>query len=213
MCLVQQLDMALFPRDNTGAYPKTRINALLTEITIPNCYRIFQSKYEKNPLGTIPADSRFCTDNSNFSILYAAPNFNTAFIEVVIRDRFTKTDQRKIHLSELTGLSYASITSKPNIILLFLDLRQDGCIRLGAPTDAVNASNHNAGQGLGKEIYSKHPEIDGFLFSSRITGQDNYAIFDRAISKLNHNKCTKIINHEEVPKIFNRYDIKLIKRR
>ncbi|MCY4186066.1 MAG: RES family NAD+ phosphorylase [Rhodobacteraceae bacterium] len=198
------------PHDSMSVYPKNRIVPLLKRITLPPSYRIIPSKYETTPLGTKLANSRFCTTNSNFSILYAASDFYTVFIEVVIRDRFTQIDQRKIYRPELTDRSYVSIISIPNSNLIFLDLRQDGCTRLGAPTDAVNASIHCAGQELGQEIYSNHSEVDGLLFSSRLTGNDIYAIFDRAISKLSVIEFKKIIDHQELPKIFNRYEIKLI---
>ena len=193
-----------------SVYPQNRIVPLLKRIILPPSYRIIPSKYEITPLDTNPANSRFCTNNSNFSILYAASDFSTAFIEVVIRDRFTQIDQCKIHLSELTERSYVRIISTPNSNLIFLDLPQDGCTRLGAPTDAVNATSHSAGRELGHEIYSNHSEVDGLLFSSRLTGNDIYAIFDRAISKLSVIELKKTIDNQELTTILARYSIQLI---
>lgn len=203
--------MAQSPHNSMSVYPKLRIETLLQSITLPHSYRIIPSQHENTPLGAIPANSRFCTSNSNFSILYAASDFSTAFIEVVIRDRFTQINQRRIYLSELIDRSYVCIASAPNSNLTILDLRRDGCTRLGVPTDAVNARVHSYGQELGQEIYNNHSEVDGLLFSSRLTGNDIYAIFDRAISKLSVIESNRITGHQELITILDRYSIQLIK--
>jgi len=37
---------------------------------------------------------------------------------------------------------------------------------------------------LARAIYEQHPDVDGIIFSSRLTGHPVYAIFDRAVHKL-----------------------------
>ena len=68
------------------AYSKGRVGAVLTKIKFPSSYRIFPTRHAKTPLGTAPADSRFCATHSGFTVLYASPDFATAFIEVVVCD-------------------------------------------------------------------------------------------------------------------------------
>ena len=206
----QRLDLVQSPL-NMSVYPKDQIGPLLVEIELPACYRIFPSRYEDTPLETVPANSRFCTADSDFSILYAAQSFATAFIEVVVRDRFTQKDQRIIRLEELSERSYACIVSIPGTKLLFLDLRQDGCLRIGAPTDAVNARNHADGQELARDIHDNHVEVDGLLFSSRLAGEDIYAIFDIAIPRVTTVEIDGIIEHPQISDLFQRYGIQLIK--
>lgn len=194
------------------SYPEDRVEALLTQIKLPPSYRIFPTRHAKTPLGTAPADSRFCASTSGFTVLYVAPDFATAFIEVVVRDRFRRKKDREIALKEITLRSSAQVSSSPRSKLSILDLRKDGCTRLGAPTDAVNAKNHAAGRALGRDLYTNHTQVDGILFASRLTGEDVYAIFDRATSRLTAESTQPLTQHTDLPAILERHEIKLIVR-
>ena len=194
------------------AYSKDRVGAVLTKVKLPSSYRIFPTRHAKTPLGTAPADSRFCATHSGFTVLYASPDFATAFIEVVVRDRFARTKVREIGLKEVTLRSTALISSQPHTTLSLVDLRKDGCTRLGAPTDAVNARNHAAGRALGRDIHDNHKYVDGIVFSSRLTGEDVFAIFDRAAPKLASRESESLEEHDELPDVLRRHDIKLIVR-
>ena len=105
---------------------------------------------------------------------------------------------------------WALIESKPGARLSLLDLRRDGCVRLGAPTDAVKARNHAAGRALGRGIHAGHAEVDGLLFSSRLTGAHFYAVFDRAIGKLDATHSGMLPDHPGLARVLSRYSIKLI---
>jgi len=195
-----------------SSYPDGRVEALLRQIKLPPSYRIFPTRHAKTPLGTAPADSRFCASTSGFTVLYVTPDFATGFIEVVVRDRFRRKKDREIALKEVTLRSSAQISSSPRSKLSILDLRKDGCTRLGAPTDAVNAKNHAAGRALGPEIYTNHTQVDGILFASRLTGEDVYAIFDRATSKLMAERSEPLATHIELPNVLRHHGISLITR-
>ncbi|WP_171173678.1 RES family NAD+ phosphorylase [Ruegeria sp. HKCCD8929] len=144
----------------------------MRKIALPSSYRIFPTRHASTPLGTGPGDSRFCDRTSGFTVLYATPDFATAFIEVVVRDRFTRAKTREILLKEVTTRSYSRISSGSRKMLSLLDLRRYGCSRLGAPTDAVNARNNAAGRALCRDIHTHHGAVDGILFASRLTGED-----------------------------------------
>ena len=192
------------------AYPRDRVEEVLFRVTLPPSYRIIPRQYFKSPLGTAPGDSRFCAKTDGYRVLYASPDFATAFIETVVRDRFTRKQRREVLLKEVTERAWVLIATKPRVELCLLDLRQDGCVRLGAPTDAVNARNHAAGRTLGRAIHAKHKGIDGLLFSSRLTGADVYAVFDRAIDRLNAADSGILPNHPALPKVLSSYNIRLI---
>ncbi len=196
-----------------GAYPEDRVGALWTEVKLPPAYRIFPTRHAKTPLGTAPADSRPCGTESGFTVLYVTPDFATAFIELVVRDRLTRANDREILLKEVTTRSQARIISKPRTRLSILDLRGDGCTRLGAPTGAVNAHNHADGRALGRDVHDNHSRVDGILFSSRLTNADVYAIFGRAIPKLKSEAARPLDRHSELPDVLRHHDIKLIVRR
>lgn len=133
-----------------GAYSRKRVDDVLTQAKLPPSFRIIPRRYLETPLGVTPGDSRFCSKVDGFTVLYASPDFATSFIETIVRDRFTRKNQREVLLKEVTERAWALIATKPRAKLKLLDLRKDGCVRLGAPTDTVNARNHAAGRALGR---------------------------------------------------------------
>ena len=179
---------------------------------MPSCCRIFPSSFSDKPLGTGQSDSRFTTKNGAFTILYAAADFATAFVETVVRDRFLrKRPQREIRLQEVRKRAYAHIASDRAGYLNLLDLRGDGPVRLGAPTDTVNARNHAAGRAFARAIYAKHKNVDGIIFPSRLSRGDVSAVFDRAIeAKLVAQPAERLLHHPELAGVLERFDIKLI---
>ena len=194
---------------SAAGYPRERIESVLRKGKFPDCYRIVPIRHPA-PLGTIPADSRFCSRNAGYTVLYAAPTFATAFIETVVRDRFVHRSRRNVELSEIVGRYWAGIRTQPETELTLLDLRGDGCGRIGAPTDAVQARNHAAGRALAKAIHAQHTDIEGFLYASRLTGEDVYAVFDRGVGKLEAGETGTLMDHPDLPDILERHGIGLI---
>lgn len=190
-------------------YPADRIAAVLCESALPTVYRVFPERYLQTPLGTAPGDSRFCARADGFSLLYSTSDLATGFVEVIVRDRFMAQAPREIRLKEVTQRAWAQISSLPGTQLNLLDLRQEGCVKMGIPTDAVKARNHAAGRALGRTLYRYHGQVDGILFSSRLTGQDVYAIFDRALDKLSVMDTGWLAEHPELPAILSRFDMRL----
>ena len=93
---------------------------------------------------------------------------------------------------------------------MLLDLRGDGCARIGAPSDAVHARNHAAGRALGKAIYAEYPGIDGLVYGSRLTGADVYAVFDRGIRMLRAVETGLLVDRIELPRLFSKHDMRLV---
>ncbi len=195
---------------NRPAYPRERIEAVLVSTELPRCYRIVPGRYVASLLGTAPADSRFCSKAGVYTMLYASPDFTTSFIETVVRDRFVRRRRREILLKEVTERVWASIVTQPRKKLTLLDLRQDGCALIGAQTDTVNARNHAAGRAFGKAIHSDHEDIDGLVYPSRLTGGDVYAMFDRAIGKLELSGSGLLPDHPELPDVLEKHGIGLV---
>jgi hypothetical protein len=191
-------------------YARERVEDVLISAKLPASYRIIPRRHLGTPLGVAPADSRFCASTDSHMVLYATSEFATAFIEVVVRDRFTHKRDREVLLREVTERAWVQLASKARVKLNLLDLRNDGCVRLGAPTDAVNARNHKAGRALGKVIHAEHADVDGFLFSSRLTGADVYAIFDRATAKLQTRTAGELLKRPELPEVLRRHQISLV---
>lgn len=94
-------------------YPRERVEGVLTKVKLPASYRIFLRHHLETPLGITPGDSRFCASADGNAVLYATPDFATAFIEVILRDRFTRKRQREVSLKEITERAWARIVTKP----------------------------------------------------------------------------------------------------
>ena len=124
-----------------------------------------------SPLGTVPADSRFCSRNAGYTVLYASPDFATAFLETVVRDKFTRSRLREVAVKEITERGWGHISARRGAVLTLLDLRGDGCTRIGAPTDVIHARNHAAGRAFATAIHGSYADVDGLLHVSRLTGR------------------------------------------
>lgn len=142
--------------------------------------------------------------------MYSAPGFSTAFIETIVRDRFAHRRTRKVALREITERAWVRISSEPSTRLMLLDLRADGCTRIGAPTDVVQARNHAAGRAFGKTIHAEQADVDGLVYASRLTGEDVYAIYDRSVVKLKAGDVGRLEEHVDLPGVLARHGIGLL---
>ena len=191
-------------------YPLRRIQAVRLETALSSGWRIFPTRHLDTPLGTVRADSRFCSRTGGYSVLYAAADLVTAFVETAIRDRFVGRPTREIAIREITAAAWARLESIPGLTLTMLDLREDGCAKIGAPTDVVNARNHAAGRAFATAIHTQHPNIDGLVYRSRLTGGDAYAVFNRAVAKLHTQETGQLAHHPALPGILEDYGIRLV---
>ncbi len=195
----------------TTRYPRKRIASVLLRSGLPGGYRIMPARHAAKPLGTVPADSRFGSRGGGYTVLYTSPDFATAFIETVVRDRFAHRRERRVALKEVTDRAWARISTQPEAELMLLDLRGDGCTRIGAPTDTVRARNHAAGRALAKAIHVAHPDIDGLVYVSRLTEEEVYAVFDRGMAKLEATGTGLLEDHPDLPEVLKRHGIELVR--
>ena len=93
--------------------------------------------------------------------------------------------------------------------LSLVDLRDDGPIRIGAPTAVAHDANHVAGRALSAATYAGVPEADGFVYRSRFTGDACVAVFDRAIAKLAVRDVAALVEHPRFADILIDYEITL----
>ncbi|WP_141697770.1 RES family NAD+ phosphorylase [Bradyrhizobium yuanmingense] len=120
---------------------------------------------------------------NRFGVLYLGETLKVCFLEAVLRDRRDGADgSLLLGEDELHDRDYATIEiASP---LNMVDLRGDGAIRLGVPTDVARASR----QALARQwslAWHEHPSgPDGITYPSRLNGQTNLAIFHRAVPKL-----------------------------
>lgn len=194
-----------------AGYPRDRIESVLLKTRFPDSYRIMPERYRGSPLGASAGDSRFCSRNAGYAVLYAAPDFATAFVETVVRDRFVRRSERNVALREITERYWARISARPGMELTLLDPRGDGCARVGVPTDAIHARNHAAGRAFARAIHSEHADVEGLLHASRLTGEDVRAVFDRGLGKLSVAETGTLMDHPRLPEILERHGIGLVR--
>ena len=193
------------------SYPRERVEDVLVELSLQEAYRIFPVRFIDTPLDTVPSNSRYSTVDGDFAVLYAARDLATAFVELIVRDRFAGRGRRELHYSEISRRAVAKIATHTNAQLTMLDLRDDGCVRLGTATDSVGARNHAAGRALGRAIHREHPDVDGLVWESRFTGAEVFGVLDRAIGKLRAELAIPLRDHGKLPGILERYKVSLIR--
>ncbi len=64
--------------------------------------------------------------------------------------------------------------------LRLLDLRKDGCFRLGISTDIVGAKRQDEARDFSQTLYDT-TSLDGIVYHSRIRKENCIAIYDRAV--------------------------------
>jgi hypothetical protein len=191
-----------------GRYPRQRIEARLHAFEIDGAHRVFG--VSRMPLQLHSAPSRFCDGKSGFSMMYAALSFETCIVETLVRDRFTHRLKRELPLAAVLARGYARLSTQSNRELNLLNLRDTGCVDIGAPTDAVRARHFAAGQALGKAVHEEHADVDGFIYASRLTGDDCIAVFGKAVEKFVVVDACKLKDHPELPAVLERNKVVLL---
>jgi hypothetical protein len=191
-----------------GRYPRERIEARLHLFAIDGAHRVFG--VSRMPLQLHSSPSRFCDGKSGFSVMYAALSFETCVVETLVRDRFTHRLKRELPLAAVLARGYARISTHHGQELNLLDLSDTGCVDIGAPTDAVRARHFAAGQALGKAVFEEHADVDGFIYASRLTGDDCIAVLDRAVKKFIIVDACELKDHAELPAVLERNSVTLV---
>jgi hypothetical protein len=141
-----------------------------------------------DPLGFGKNPSRFSDPrrriaDRRFGVVYLGSSLKVCFLETILRDeRDGIVGQVEIAESELDDRSYGEIKVRETLQLL--DLTGDGPVRMGIPSDVARSSR----QALSRKwsvVFHDHPrKVDGIIYASRLNGENNLAIYDRAIGKL-----------------------------
>jgi hypothetical protein len=191
-----------------GRYPRERIEARLHLFAIDGAHRVFG--VSRMPLQLHSSPSRFCDGKSGFAVMYAALSFETCIVETLVRDRFTHRSKRELPLAAAMARGHARLSTQPDQELNLLDLRDAGCVDIGAPTDAVRARHFAAGQALGRAVYEEHTDVDGFIYASRLTADDCIAVYDRTVGKLRVVDACELKDHAELPGVLERNKVVLV---
>ena len=149
--------------------------------------RIFFTRF-KDPLGfgkslTRFSDARRRVPANRFGVLYLGSSLKVCFVEGVMRDQGDgRIDDLLLDERDLAIRSYATI--EVTAALSLVDLRGDGPLRMGIPSDVARGSKQSLARRWSLAIHEHPAQPDGIIYPSRLNGETNLAIYDRAILKL-----------------------------
>ncbi|WP_210317594.1 RES family NAD+ phosphorylase [Salinarimonas ramus] len=139
-----------------------------------------------DPLGCGRSPSRFSDPRTSlpeadrYGVVYLGSSTSVCFLEAIQRDRAVGSFAGfAIGLGELRERVIATIDAARDLAVL--DLTGDGLVLAGVPTDAVRASDQGIGQAWSLAIHEHPARLDGILYPSRLNGESNLAVFDRAV--------------------------------
>lgn len=129
------------------------------------------------------SDPRRRVPDNRFGILYLGSSLKVCFLETVLRDeRDGVVGDVVIAESELDARLFAEIGVRDPLRLL--DLRGDGPVRMGIPSDVVRGRTQSLARRWSVAFHDHPASVDGIIYPSRLNNEVNLAIYDRAITKL-----------------------------
>jgi hypothetical protein len=175
-------------------------------------HHIFLDRFS-DPLGFGFASSRFADPrrkpSSRFGVYYVGQTFEVAFLETIVRDlRNGNPGPLVLSANDLDDFVHVHLTVQARLDLV--DLRGGNAVALGVPTDAVRARSHRLGQRASLAAYQHTGQFDGIWYPSRLNGDDNLAVYDRAVPKLSAGPRRKLITCSELAPVLDAYRVALI---
>ena len=125
--------------------------------------------------------TRFASPTDSFKLLYIAQDLATALAETVVRDRFEGAAGRELDITDIASWGVCEVDARAP--LRVLDLRRDGCFKLGVSTDIVGAKAQAEGRAFSRMRYDT-ADLDGILYHSRLRRRNCVAVYDRAVAPL-----------------------------
>lgn len=175
--------------------------------------RIYHARYP-DPLGFGKTKSRFSDPRrrgpaNRFGVLYLGASLKVCFIEAMLRDhRNGVVGDYPIAETDLRAWLFAEIEIVASLSVV--DLRGDGTVRMGVPSDVIGSSR----QGLARiwsVAFHDHPvKPDGIAYPSRLNGETNLAVYDRAITMLRSVGSVSLIDAPGFAAVLNDLKVALI---
>ena len=175
-------------------------------------HHVFLDRFS-DPLGFGFASSRFSDPRRKparrFGVYYVGQTFEVAFLETIVRDlRNGNPGPLLLSAGDLDDYVHVHVTVQTRLDLV--DLRGGNAVALGVPTNAVRATSHRLGQRASLAVYRRAGPLDGIWYPSRLNGDDNLAVFDRAVIKLSAGARRKLGTCPELAPILTAYSVVLV---
>jgi hypothetical protein len=216
MCWPRQrtLPRAPFP-DRVAAAPHPLASASLIHGQVRAgsvWHHLFLDRFP-DPLGLGHSPSRFSdprrAPRTRFGVYYIGQTFEVAFLETIVRDR-KNGNPGTLVLGANDLIAYAHVAITVRAALDVVDLRGGSAIAMGLPTNALRAQSHRQGQKVSLALYRHADSPDGIWYPSRLNGDENIALYDRAVSKLSAGPRRSLGSCPELAPILDRYRIAIV---
>ena len=186
--------------------------AVLTRLTrrvLPEAYlRCTPLVHRATPIGMGYGNTRFASPTDSFKLIYIAEDLATAVAETVIRDRFEGATTRQVMPSDIVTWGVCEVGAVQ--YLRVLDLRGDGCFKLGISTDIVGAKAHNEARAFSQHLYDT-TDLDGIMYHSRLRHKNCLAVYDRACpAKLRASDVVDLVALSDLVPALSKLRIELI---
>ena len=200
-----------------GVLPPSRFagaDLRIYEAPVGQCFnRIYLSQYP-DPLGFGKTPSRFSDPRrrvaaSRFGVVYLGGNLKVCFLESVLRDQRDGAigdlpmEEAELHTRQ-------SVEIEVTAPLRMVDLRDDGGIVMGVPTDVARASNQRLARAWSVAFHEHPSKPAGIIYPSRLNGHTNLAVFDRAVVKLRVVRTGKLIAASGLATVLNDLKVSLV---
>lgn len=175
--------------------------------------RIYLARYP-DPLGFGKTPSRFSDPRrrkpaGRFGVLYMGDTVKVCFLEAVLRDqRDGLIGDLPIAESELHDRQYAQIEVTSQLTMV--DLRDDGPIKMGVPTDVAKSSKQSLAREWAVAFHEHQDHVDGIIYPSRLNGHTNLAVFDRSVGKLKAVGATKLIRAPGLASVLDDLNVAIV---
>jgi len=175
-------------------------------------YRLYSNNYP-DPLGVGFGNSRFSDPrplgSRVFKTLYLGESFQVCFAEVILRDqRDGKLDNLPIAEKEMSAHFFSTIAATEP--LMMLDLRNANSAKMGVPTDVAKRLDQGLARTWAVAFHEHQNQLDGIIYSSRLTAENNLAIFDRSIHKLKVLSTVPILTVGDLARVLDDFEIALV---
>lgn len=93
--------------------------------------------------------------------------------------------------------------------LTLVDLRGDGPVRMGIPSDVVRGRSQPLARRWSLAMHEHPDRIDGLLYPSRLNTEINLAIFDRAVAKLSPTNTQQLDRTPGIGRLLDDFQVAL----
>ena len=177
--------------------------------------RLYLSRYP-DPLGYGFGPSRFSDPEiglappARFAVVYFGSSVKVCFVKAILRDRGVgRIKSFPLEWAELENWTCAELRVEET--LRVVDLRGDHLVRMGVPTDVARARSQELGRLWSRAFWSHDEKPDGIVYDSRLNGETNIAIYDRALAKFSAVATPKLVTcRSELARIIVDFDLAIV---